>query len=176
MSPGASYASDPGAITVLHRAMRGGRTDPVDIVRTCLDRIDEVEDRVQAFCLVDRDRALAQAEVLRVEAAADQWRGPLHGIPVAIKDVVDVVGLPTRAGSRTRTKVAASQADAVLVAQLRAAGATVLGKAHTTEFAYFDGPPPTCQRRPNIRPAGRRHFRPLGPWLGGERSALPIAP
>jgi aspartyl-tRNA(Asn)/glutamyl-tRNA(Gln) amidotransferase subunit A len=70
-------------------------------------------------------------------------RGPLHGIPIAVKDVIDVAGFPTRAGSATRAHTAPASIDAQIVAQLRAAGAVVLGKAHTTEFAYFDGPPPT---------------------------------
>ena len=81
--------------------------------------------------------------MLSEEARAGKLRGPLHGIPVAIKDVIDVAGLPTRAGSATRAQAPAAAIDAQVVAQLRAAGAIVLGKVHTTEFAYFDGPPPT---------------------------------
>jgi aspartyl-tRNA(Asn)/glutamyl-tRNA(Gln) amidotransferase subunit A len=81
--------------------------------------------------------------LLRKEAAAARLRGPLHGVPIAVKDVLDVAGLPTRAGSSTRAQIAPSTIDAHVVAQLCAAGAIVLGKAHTTEFAYFEGPPPT---------------------------------
>jgi Asp-tRNA(Asn)/Glu-tRNA(Gln) amidotransferase A subunit family amidase len=83
------------------------------------------------------------AQAVKLGKAASAGRGPLHGIPIAIKDVIDVVGLPTRAGSRTREHIAPSASDATIVARLRTAGAIVVGKAHTTEFAYFDGPPPT---------------------------------
>ena len=74
---------------------------------------------------------------------AGRTAGPLHGIPVAIKDVIDVAGWPTRAGSRTRENAPPCGIDAQVVARLRAAGAVLVGKAHTTEFAFFDGPPPT---------------------------------
>ena len=135
--------ADPGRLTRLAQAMRDGATDPARLLEACLRRIDAVEHQVHGFCLLDRERARAQAERLRAEAAAGRWRGPLHGIPVAIKDVIDVAGWPTRAGSRTRVSVPPSTGDAIVVAQLRAAGAIVVGKVHTTEFAYFDGPPPT---------------------------------
>ena len=81
--------------------------------------------------------------ILAAEAEAGRLRGPLHGIPVAVKDVIDVAGLPTRAGSATRAHIPPSTIDAHVVTLLRTAGAVILGKAHTTEFAYFDGPPPT---------------------------------
>lgn len=70
-------------------------------------------------------------------------RSPLHGIPIAIKDVINVADWPTRAGSRSREDISAATGDAQIVLALRAAGAVIMGKAHTTEFTYFDGPPPT---------------------------------
>ena len=141
-SPGRLVA-DPGSLSALREAMCAGCNDPVRFLQTALKRINAVEGEVQAFRFIDRDGARAQAERLQAEAAAGKWRGPLHGVPVAIKDVIDVAGIPTRAGSRTREQIAPSASDATIVAQLRAAGAIILGKAHTTEFAYFDGPPPT---------------------------------
>jgi aspartyl-tRNA(Asn)/glutamyl-tRNA(Gln) amidotransferase subunit A len=135
--------ADPGAIAEIATAVKSGKTDPVALVEASLERIAAVEKAVQAWCLLDDERAVAQAKILREEAQAGRVRGPLHGVPVAIKDVIDVAGLPTRAGSKTRAQVAPSTADAHVVTQLKAAGAIVLGKVHTTEFAYFDGPPPT---------------------------------
>jgi aspartyl-tRNA(Asn)/glutamyl-tRNA(Gln) amidotransferase subunit A len=135
--------ADPGSVEEIARAVAGGKTDPVVLLERTLQRIETVESEVQGWCLLDRDRAIAQARLLRQEAEAGRLRGPLHGVSVAVKDVLDVAGLPTRAGSSTRAQVAPSTIDAHVVAQLRAAGAIVLGKAHTTEFAYFDGPPPT---------------------------------
>ena len=135
--------ADPGAIEEIAAAVKGRRTDPVALVEASLRRIAAVEKEVQGWCLIDRERALADAQVLRQEAEAGRIRSPLHGMPVAIKDVLDVAGLPTRAGSKTRAQIAPSTIDAHIVTLLKAAGAIVLGKAHTTEFAYFDGPPPT---------------------------------
>jgi aspartyl-tRNA(Asn)/glutamyl-tRNA(Gln) amidotransferase subunit A len=135
--------ADPGAIEEIAAAVKDRKTDPVALVEASLRRIDAVEKEVQGWCLIDRERALADAQVLRQEAEAGRIRSPLHGMPVAIKDVLDVAGLPTRAGSKTRAQIAPSTIDAHVVTLLKAAGAVVLGKAHTTEFAFFDGPPPT---------------------------------
>ena len=138
-----SLVADPGAIEDIAAAVRDGSADPVGLVEKSLARIAAVEKEVQGFCHLDRERALAEAHLLRQEAQAGRIRGPLHGVPVAIKDVLDVAGLPTRAGSKTRAEIAPSTIDAHVVTLLKAAGAIVIGKAHTTEFAYFDGPPPT---------------------------------
>jgi aspartyl-tRNA(Asn)/glutamyl-tRNA(Gln) amidotransferase subunit A len=138
-----SLAADPGSVEEIGRAVESRQTDPVALLEASLRRIDTVENQVHGWRLLDRDRALAQAKVLRQEADAGRIRSPLHGIPIAVKDVLDVAGLPTRAGSSTRANIARSTIDSQVVAQLRTAGVIVLGKAHTTEFAYFDGPPPT---------------------------------
>jgi aspartyl-tRNA(Asn)/glutamyl-tRNA(Gln) amidotransferase subunit A len=138
-----SLVADSGAIDEIAAAVKSRKTDPVALVEASLRRIAAVEKEVQGWCLLDRGRALADAQALRQEANVGRFRSPLHGIPVAIKDVLDVAGLPTRAGSKTRLQIAPSTIDAHVVTLLRAAGAVVLGKAHTTEFAYFDGPPPT---------------------------------
>jgi aspartyl-tRNA(Asn)/glutamyl-tRNA(Gln) amidotransferase subunit A len=139
----ASSVADPGSLKQLRLDLQAGRTDPVRLLQQSLARIDVVESRVQGWCIVDRDGAMEQAVKLRQDFATGTAAGPLHGIPVAIKDVIDVAGSPTRAGSRTREHIAPSNSDATIVARLRAAGAVIVGKAHTTEFAYFDGPPPT---------------------------------
>jgi aspartyl-tRNA(Asn)/glutamyl-tRNA(Gln) amidotransferase subunit A len=139
----ASLVADPGAIRDLAAALAEGRIDVLKVLKTSLLRIAAVEPSIQGWCIIDREGALAQADALSREAKAGKLRGPLHGIPVAIKDVIDVRGLPTRAGSATRAQAPAAGIDAQVVAELRAAGAIVLGKVHTTEFAYFDGPPPT---------------------------------
>jgi aspartyl-tRNA(Asn)/glutamyl-tRNA(Gln) amidotransferase subunit A len=138
-----ALVADPGSILEIADAIAGGRVGVCDVLEASLNRIDAVEHAIQGWCVIDRDGARAQAQVLSEEARAGKLRGPLHGVPVAIKDVIDVGGLPTRAGSATRAHAPAAGIDAQVVAQLRAAGAIVLGKTHTTEFAYFDGPPPT---------------------------------
>jgi aspartyl-tRNA(Asn)/glutamyl-tRNA(Gln) amidotransferase subunit A len=138
-----SLVADPGAVGDIAAAIRKRQTDPCALLDTALRRADAVEQQVQGWCLLDREGASAQARRLQQEMEAGHLRGPLHGIPVAVKDVIDVAGLPTCAGSPTRAGIAPSTIDAHVVTRLRAAGAIILGKAHTTEFAYLDGPPPT---------------------------------
>src|SRR5690606_15577355 len=98
---------------------------------------------VRAWVSIDRDAALQQAQRSHEALRRGEHHGPLHGIPVGIKDVVDVKGWPSRAGSLSRSAEPPARRDADVVRALRAAGAVILGKTHTTEFAYFDGPPPT---------------------------------
>lgn len=131
--------ADPGALRSLSDAAARNARDPTSLVERVIARIDAVEPAIRGWQVVDRDGARQQAEAL----AATTLPGPLHGVPVAIKDVIDVAGFQTRAGSRTRAQVAPATADAHVVTRLRQAGAIIIGKAHTTEFAFFDGAPPT---------------------------------
>jgi Asp-tRNA(Asn)/Glu-tRNA(Gln) amidotransferase A subunit family amidase len=121
--------------------IRNGRLSPVDLVKSCLERIHRCEDRVRAWVLIDGEGALARAEECEREIERGGWRGPLHGIPLAIKDIFDVFDWPTAAGSRLWKNSIARQ-DAVVVRRLRQAGAVFLGKTVTTQYASFD-PPPT---------------------------------
>jgi aspartyl-tRNA(Asn)/glutamyl-tRNA(Gln) amidotransferase subunit A len=117
------------------------RTSCRDRLDACLALIDVWEPRVQAWVYVNREGARRQADMLDAELAADQHRGPLHGIPVGIKDIIDVAGLPTACGS-VRWKGREAREDAPLVARLRKAGAIIVGKTVTTPYAWID-PPPT---------------------------------
>ncbi len=136
-----TYVQDPGRVRDLAADIRTGTLSPVTLTQRCLDRIEAIDDKVEAWRVVDGDRALEIAAEREAEAKAGHIRGPLHGIPVAIKDIIDVEGLPTRCNSRSRERIAPATADAEIVAALRSAGAIPLGKAHTTEFAYFDPSP-----------------------------------
>ena len=133
----------PGGVRSLSLAIAEGSLSPLDLVERCLARIDEVESEVHAWVGVDAEGARATARLLAREAAEGRLRGPLHGVPVAVKDVIDVEGVPTRANSPARAGAAPARLDATVVARLRAEGAIVLGKVHTTEFAYFESVPPT---------------------------------
>ena len=121
--------------------IRMGRVQPSDLVDTCLERIGRHDEAIRAWVLVDEDAARREAEVMTAEAAEGRFRGPLHGIPIGIKDIIDVAGLPTEAGSPLR-KGWVAETDAPVVAGLREAGAILLGKTVTVEFACFD-PSPT---------------------------------
>ena len=123
-------------------AMQAGLTTSVQIVETCLSRIDDRERELQAWVSVDREGALTTAAQRDRERAAGTIRGPLHGVPIGIKDIVDVANMVTGAGSPLMATGPAAERDAELVALLRDAGAVILGKTVTTQFACFD-PPPT---------------------------------
>lgn len=121
------------------QAIREHKRNCVDVVANCLAQIDAWEPKVHAWVSVDREGALAHAHQLDREAADGHWRGPLHGIPIGIKDLVDVAGWPTAAGAPWLRNAVAGR-DAPLVERLRAAGAIILGKTVTTQFACFDPP------------------------------------
>ncbi|MBI1243701.1 MAG: amidase [Alphaproteobacteria bacterium] len=124
-------------------AIVSGRLDSLGLVRACLERIGDREKEIHAWTHVERQESLRRAEALDRLGRSQ----PLHGIPVAVKDVIDTAGMPTAYGSPiyagNRPK-----ADAACVRKLTAAGAIILGKTVTTEFAYF-APGPT--HNPHMR-------------------------
>ena len=122
------------------RRIRAGSLSPVDLLAACLERIDKLEPAVQAWVTLDRDVAMRAARARAEEARAGRFVGALHGVPVALKDIFDAAGLPTRAGVTFYDR--RPDADATSVARLRAAGAVVMGKVVTTSFALMD-PGPT---------------------------------
>jgi len=123
------------------RRVRAGDLSPVEVVSAFLERITRLEPAVRAWARVDREGALEQAR--RVESAVREGRdpGPLAGVPVGVKDIIHTRGLPTEMGSPLFAGFV-PQEDAEVVARLRSAGAVILGKTVTTEFAFKD-PPPT---------------------------------
>jgi Asp-tRNA(Asn)/Glu-tRNA(Gln) amidotransferase A subunit family amidase len=109
------------------------RWTAVDATRACLERADALEPVIRAWEFLDSAHALARAK--EVDAAGT--RGPLHALPVAIKDIIDVAGMPTRYGSRIYASAKPARQSAECVSALERAGAIVLGKSVTTEFAYY---------------------------------------
>jgi Asp-tRNA(Asn)/Glu-tRNA(Gln) amidotransferase A subunit family amidase len=107
-----------------------------DYTRACLDRIAQVESEVQAFVHLDPDHALAQARALDRLKGDGGRIGPLHGVPVGIKDIFDTADYPTECGSPALAG-RRPDADAAAVRKLREAGAVIIGKTVSTEFAYF---------------------------------------
>ena len=136
-----NFATDPGSVADLSAQIRAGTLTPTELLERYLERIHAVDRYVQAWCEVAVDSARIDAERLTREAKSGIFRGVLHGIPVGIKDIIDVLGMRTLANSRSRADIPIATADAEVVACLRLAGAIVLGKTHTTEFAYFDPSP-----------------------------------
>jgi Asp-tRNA(Asn)/Glu-tRNA(Gln) amidotransferase A subunit family amidase len=119
----------------LARELRAGRTTAERLVSEALAAVAEQNDTLNAFVAVDPDGALAAARTADRELAGGTDRGPLHGVPVAVKDLIDVAGLPAEMGSRHFAGNVADT-DAACVTRLREAGAVIVGKTTTHEFAY----------------------------------------
>jgi aspartyl-tRNA(Asn)/glutamyl-tRNA(Gln) amidotransferase subunit A len=114
--------------------IRQRAVSPVEIVEALLRRIDQFNDGLRAYLCVSGEQALAAARAAEIEIAADGYRGALHGIPVAYKDIYHVRGLPTTAASKVTAGYVAAE-DCTVAARLRQAGAICLGKLNTFEFA-----------------------------------------
>ena len=132
---------DPGSLRDLATQIRDLSLSPLDLVERYLSRIDTVQPIAEPWREVDREAGLKQARLRADQARRGEFLGPLHGIPVGIKDIIDVAGLPTRCNNIARQDIGPAADDAEIVRKLRAAGAIILGKLHTTEFAYFDPSP-----------------------------------
>jgi Asp-tRNA(Asn)/Glu-tRNA(Gln) amidotransferase A subunit family amidase len=139
------------------REIAAGRLTSEALVRACLSRVNEREAHVQAWAFLDHDLAIAQARACDRGAR----RGPLHGVPVGVKDVIDTADMPTRYNSPIYADHR-PRADAACVAAVRRAGAVILGKTETTEFA-------------NNHPARTRNPHNLGHTPGGSSSGSAAA-
>lgn len=123
------------------RALREGVVTPQILVQDCLDIISLTDSKIKAWAFIADDEAKYQAESAHSEMKRGHIRGPLHGIPIGIKDIIDVADMPTSCGFEPWKNSIARQ-DATVVRRLKEAGAIILGKTVTTQFASFD-PPPT---------------------------------
>ena len=122
-------------IVELAPRLRRKEVSPVELTRACLDRIEKLNPALNAFITVTAESALAEARAAEIEISRGEWRGPLHGIPVALKDLIDTAGTRTTAASALyQNRVPAE--DAEVVRRLRRAGAVILGKNNLHEFAY----------------------------------------
>ena len=149
-------------------AIRAGRTTAGELLEACLARIAATDAAIGAWTTVDGDAARTEARLRDDEGASGRETGPLHGVPVGIKDIIDVAGMPTTAGGPPFAHTRPDR-DATLVARLRAAGAVIVGKTVATPFAYRD---PAGTRNPW---AARPHARRLVVGIGGRRRGSPRA-
>jgi len=149
-----NFFADMATISSDIREMRLSATD---LTTTMLERLRAVDGALHSFVTITDELALAQARKADVEIAHGRWRGPLHGIPIAVKDLLWIKGVPTTAGMPIHSRFRPS-ADATVITRLQAAGAVLLGKLALTEGAVGDN-------HPDIAP-------PLNPW---DRAAWPGA-
>jgi aspartyl-tRNA(Asn)/glutamyl-tRNA(Gln) amidotransferase subunit A len=122
--------------------LRSGIITPTELLAETLERIDRLDSDIQAFVTVMRDQAYDEAEKAENEQRTGLFRSPLHGVPIAIKDIIAVKDVRMTAGSKVLTDYI-PQEDATVVEQLRRAGAVIAGKTNTHEFAYGTYTPPT---------------------------------
>jgi aspartyl-tRNA(Asn)/glutamyl-tRNA(Gln) amidotransferase subunit A len=126
-------SGDLRSISEVAPLLRARALSPVELVRACLARVESGRD-LNAFITITADAALDDALRAEREIASGRYRGPLHGIPVSIKDLVDVAGTPTTAGSKIAPR--RPRADAPIVTRLKDAGAIIIGKTNLHEFAF----------------------------------------
>ena len=122
--------------------LHSGIITPTELLADTLERIDQLDSDIQAFVTVMRDQAYEEAEKAENEQRTGLFRSPLHGIPIAIKDLIAVKDVRMTAGSKVLADHI-SREDATVVEQLRTAGAVIVGKTNTYEFAYGTYTPPT---------------------------------
>jgi aspartyl-tRNA(Asn)/glutamyl-tRNA(Gln) amidotransferase subunit A len=138
------------------RLIAAKRLSPVELTRACLERVHKHDKQLHAFVHLTEERALAEARAAEAEIAASGPKGPLHGIPIGLKDIVDTKGIPTTCGSKLLQDNVPDQ-DATCAEKLAAAGTVLMGKLTTHEFAdggpSFDLPAP-----PARNPWNTEHF------------------
>jgi aspartyl-tRNA(Asn)/glutamyl-tRNA(Gln) amidotransferase subunit A len=125
----------PTTIFELAQRLRRKEVSPVEITQECLRRIEKQNPILNAFITVSGESALAEARIAEAEILRGEWRGPLHGVPVALKDLIDTAGIRTTAASALYKDRVPTQ-DAEVVRRLRQAGAIIVGKNNLHEFAY----------------------------------------
>ncbi len=143
--------------------IHSGIITPTELVMETIERIDEQDSEIQAFITVMREQALKEAEQSELELRTGLYRSQLHGIPIAIKDIIAVKDVRMTAGSKVLADYIASE-DAMVVEQLRKSGAIIIGKTATFEFAYGPYSPPA--RNP------WDHTRTTGGSSGGSAAAV----
>jgi aspartyl-tRNA(Asn)/glutamyl-tRNA(Gln) amidotransferase subunit A len=150
------------------------RLSPVELVQSLITRIEKLNPQLNAFIDIGAERALDAARVAEKEIQTGRTLGPLHGVPIALKDIIDVAGLRTSCHSKLMQKHVA-QSDAAVVSRLRAAGAILLGKLSLHEFAY--GGPSFDLPFPPARNPWNRNHHPGGSSSGsGAAVAAGLAP
>ena len=143
----------------IHQAselIRSRQLSPVELTRACLDRIEQTDERLHSFILTLADEALKDARVAESEVLSGNYRGPLHGIPFALKDLYDTAGVKTTSGSKVDIDRVPSE-DATTTARLKAAGGILLGKLAMHEFA-LGGPDWTTPFEPARNPWNLDHI------------------
>src|SRR6266700_285697 len=138
MSSSAKYSAQELPLlelTEVSQAVQKKEVSPVELTQACLDRIERLNPKINAYITVMTESALDKARTAEAEIIRGEWKGPLHGVPLAVKDLAETAGVKTTAASAVLKDFVPS-ADAEVVRRLKAAGAVLLGKLNLHEFAY----------------------------------------
>ncbi|MBR1209902.1 amidase [Bradyrhizobium sp. JYMT SZCCT0180] len=154
-------------LTQIAARIRTRRISSVEVTRAHLDRIAALDGELASYVQVMADAAMAQAETAHAEIAAGRYRGPLHGVPIALKDLFWTKGVPTAAGTAVHRDFRPDQ-DASVVRRLKEAGAVVLGKLQLTEGAYSD-------HHPSVTPPKNPWSADYWPGISSSGSAVATA-
>jgi aspartyl-tRNA(Asn)/glutamyl-tRNA(Gln) amidotransferase subunit A len=122
-------------LTNASQALQIKEASPVELTRACLERIERLNPQVNAFITVTADSAMEEAKNAEAEIKRGEWKGPLHGVPLAVKDLIETKGVKTTAASKVFANNVPKE-DSEVVRRLRSAGAVLLGKLNLHEFAY----------------------------------------
>lgn len=147
--PGPNFLS----ISRVATKLRQGELTAERLVLSCLERIENRQEKIGAWVFVDAEGALNRARELDNEGTNRRWQGPLHGIPAGVKDTIDVAGMETRAGCEAYAPRLA-ETDALMVARLREAGAIILGKTTSNPLAFSDPAKTKNPWNPEFSPGG----------------------
>lgn len=147
--------------------IRSGKLSPVELTSALIARAEKLDPRFHAYIRMTPDMALAAARRAEAEIAGGYWKGPMHGVPFALKDIIDVMGVPTTCHSKILIDNVA-RSDATVTARLMAAGGVLMGKLATHEFA-IGGPSFDLPWPPAVNPWGGKHFP------GGSSSGSGVA-
>src|SRR5262245_64804246 len=123
------------SLSAASQLVRRKRASPVELTKACLQRIERLNPKLKAFITITDEAALAEARAAEAEIQRGRWMGPLHGVPIALKDLLDTAGVRTTAASGLFKDRIPTQ-DAEVVRRLKAAGAVLLGMLNLHEFAY----------------------------------------
>ena len=149
-----NFVKNPGNLQNLFNDIKDKKLSPVDLINSYISRIDNTQKDIEQWKSYDFEKAIETAKLREQEVIDKNILGPLHGIPIGIKDIIHVEGFKTKFNCKAFKDAEISKLDSGVVLALRSAGAIILGKTHTTEFAFYDPSPARNPHNPNHTPGG----------------------
>jgi len=149
-----NFVKNPGNLQNLFNQIKDKKLSPVDLINSYINRINDTQKDIEQWKSYDFEKAIETAKLREQQVLDDNILGPLHGIPVGIKDIIHAEGFKTEFNCKAFRDTEVSKLDSGVVLALRSAGAIILGKTHTTEFAFYDPSPARNPHNSNHTPGG----------------------